>query len=55
MLQKVSERRLKQLGLEPLAAEGGVITRLEWEAVDGVSLMQELARELRATPIRVLR
>ncbi|MCA9093234.1 MAG: hypothetical protein KDA68_07080 [Planctomycetaceae bacterium] len=50
LLIKVGERKLKQLGLESLLKEGGVISRLEWEATDGVSLMQELARELHYTP-----
>lgn len=50
----IGEKRLKQLGLESLLDAGGVISRLEWEAFDGVSLMQEVARELRFTPIRPL-
>ena len=44
---------MKQLGLEPLLKTGGVINRFDWEAVDGVSLMQEVARELRYTPFGV--
>lgn len=51
VLTKVGEKRVKQLGLEPLLKTGGVISRFDWEAVDGVSLMQEVARELRYTPI----
>ncbi|MCA9118097.1 MAG: hypothetical protein KDA79_23660, partial [Planctomycetaceae bacterium] len=54
ILRKVGEKRLKQLGLESLIRAEGVIGRLEWEAIDSVSLMQELARELRATPWRQL-
>ena len=50
ILERVGKRRLKLLGLENLLEENGVITRLEWEAVDAVSLMQELARELGYTP-----
>src|SRR5262249_51008147 len=50
LLKKVGEKRLKELGLEALTRPGGVIGRLEWEAVDGYSLMQEVARELRFTP-----
>lgn len=45
----VGRRGLKELGLEGLL-DGGVVSRLEWEAVDGVSLMQALARKLRYTP-----
>ncbi|MEM9702297.1 MAG: hypothetical protein AAF907_07625 [Planctomycetota bacterium] len=52
--EKVGERDLKQLGLEPLL-DGGVIGRPEWEATfKGVSLMQELARRLRYTPVTPL-
>jgi serine/threonine-protein kinase len=50
LVQAVGETKLKRLGLEALSRPGGAISRLEWEAVDGVSLMQELARELRYTP-----
>jgi serine/threonine-protein kinase len=50
----VGETKLKRLGLDALL-RGGVIGRLDWEAVDGVSLMQELARELRCTPFAVPR
>jgi serine/threonine-protein kinase len=53
IVRKVGEKRLKQLGLEALVEDRGVVGRLEWEAVGSVSLMQELARELRATPLRV--
>jgi mono/diheme cytochrome c family protein len=49
LLGSVGERRLKELGLEILTKKG-VIGRPEWEAVDRVSLMQELARDLRYTP-----
>jgi serine/threonine-protein kinase len=55
LMQKVGETKLKRLGLEALLNEGGVIGRAEWEAVDGVSLMQEVARELRYTPWRMPR
>ena len=48
--KKVGEKTFKQLGLEALLRTGGVISRLEWESSseqrDGISLMQELAREL---------
>ena len=54
ILTSVGAKKLKQLGLDVLLKEGGVISRLEWEAIDGVSLMQELARELRYTPYRPL-
>lgn len=50
LLIKVGEKNMKKLGLESLLKPGGVINRLEWEAREGVSLMQELARELRYTP-----
>ena len=54
LLIGVGAKRLKQLGLDALLEEGGVIGRLEWEAFDGPSLMQQLARELRFTPFRPL-
>jgi Planctomycete cytochrome C len=47
---KIGEKNLKKLGLEALMQKGGAISRLEWESIDGVSLMQELSRELRYTP-----
>jgi serine/threonine-protein kinase len=50
LVKKVGEKRFKELGLEALTRPGGVVGRLEWEAVDGYSLMQEVARELRFTP-----
>ena len=54
LLIKVGEKKLKKLGLEALLKDNGVINRLEWEATEGVSLMQELARELRYTPFTSL-
>jgi serine/threonine-protein kinase len=51
-VKRVGEKKIKQLGLEPLLKEGGLISRAEWEALEGISLMQETARELRATPFR---
>lgn len=53
VLSKVGEKRMKQLGLDPLLKTGGVISRFDWETVDGVSLMQEVARELRYTPFGI--
>jgi serine/threonine-protein kinase len=53
LVARVGRKKLKQLGLDALL-EGGVIGRLEWEAVDGTSLMQEVARELGATPSRTV-
>jgi hypothetical protein len=50
ILQNVGATKLKRLGLETLLKPGGVISRAEWEATAGVSLMQQLARELRCTP-----
>jgi hypothetical protein len=55
IIEKVGEKKLKQLGLENLTKKGGVIPRTEWEAKDGVSLMQELARELRYTPYNTVK
>ena len=52
LLKKVGEKRLKELGLEVLTRPGGLVPRYQWEALDGVSLMQELARELKYTPLR---
>lgn len=52
IVQRVGARRMKELGLESLLKPGRAITRLEWEASAGISLMQELARELDYTPIR---
>jgi hypothetical protein len=54
LLISVGAKRLKQLGLDALLEDGGVISRLEWAAFDGPSLMQTLARELRYTPVRPL-
>jgi serine/threonine-protein kinase len=51
---KIGEKKLKQLGLGGLLERGEVVSRPEWESVNGVSLMQEVARELRATPVRRL-
>jgi len=51
LLKKVGERRLKELGLEALTRPGGVVGRFEWEAVDGNSLMQDVAQALRFTPL----
>jgi serine/threonine-protein kinase len=50
--KRIGEKKIKQLGLEPLLKEDGLISRAEWEALEGISLMQETARELRATPFR---
>jgi hypothetical protein len=50
LVKTVGATELKRLGLEPLSKTGGVIGRLEWEAIDGISLMQELALKLRYTP-----
>jgi hypothetical protein len=49
-VQQLGAGRLKELGLEALTSPGGVVGRLQWEAMDGYSLMQEVARELRFTP-----
>jgi mono/diheme cytochrome c family protein len=49
-VQKIGAGRLKELGLEMLTKPGGLVARLQWEASDGFSLMQEVARELRFTP-----
>ncbi|MFH5806720.1 hypothetical protein [Alienimonas sp. DA493] len=52
--ERISHRDFKELGLEPLL-DGGTIGRPEWEATyRGVSLMQELARRLRYTPVTPL-
>lgn len=51
LVARVGERKMKQLGLEALLRKDGYISRLEWEANDGYSLMQEVAKELRATPV----
>ena len=52
IVRQVGETKLKRLGLDGLL-RGGVVSRQEWEATSGLSLMQELARELRLTPIMV--
>jgi hypothetical protein len=52
IVRTVGETKLKRLGLDRLL-RGGEVSRQEWEAVDGLSLMQELARELRLTPLMV--
>ena len=50
--QQVGTTPLKRLGLDGLLEKGGVVSRADWEAINGHSLMQELARELRYTPVR---
>ncbi len=50
LVRQVGETPLKRLGLDGLA-RGDVVSRDQWEAVDGLSLMQQLARELRFTPV----
>jgi len=52
VLKRIGEKKMKELGLEPLGRPGGLVGRYQWEAVDGVSLMQEVARELSFTPLR---
>ena len=55
ILRAAGEHRLKELGLEALAVQNGVVQRLDWEALnDGLSLMQNLARTQRYTPWRKL-
>ena len=47
--------KLRKLGIGPLES-GGLIKREEWEVIDGVSLYQEVARELGlGTPILMVR
>jgi len=53
--QKLGQKELQHLGLGVLRQKGGVIGRLEWEIVDGRSLMQIVAHSLGATPFTVLR
>jgi serine/threonine-protein kinase len=53
--QLLGQKELRQLGLGVLRQKGGVIGRLEWEIVDGRSLMQIVAHSLGATPFTVLR
>ncbi|MCA9053935.1 MAG: hypothetical protein KDA75_08865 [Planctomycetaceae bacterium] len=52
IIRQVGRQRMKELGLEPLLLPGGVVPRLQWETGDGISLMQELARDLGFTPWR---
>ena len=51
VLRKLGDKRLKQLGLEGLFQPGGLISRADWETIDGYSLMQEVAKDLGATPV----
>jgi hypothetical protein len=51
LLAKVGEKKFKQLGLDALLRDGGSVSRADWEAVNGYSLMQEVAKELGATPV----
>lgn len=51
IVRNVGETKLKRLGLDGLLKEGGVVSRNEWEALDGISLMQQLAQELRLEPV----
>jgi mono/diheme cytochrome c family protein len=52
IIRQVGTTPLKRLGLDGLLEKGGVVSRADWEAINGHSLMQELARELRYTPVR---
>jgi mono/diheme cytochrome c family protein len=54
LVRRVGEKPLKALGLDAVL-RGGIISRQEWEAVDGTSLMQEVARGLGATPSRTVK
>jgi hypothetical protein len=49
IIKQVGQTKLKRLGLDALLT-GGSVSRKEWEAVDGVSLMQQLAQEMRLEP-----
>jgi len=53
LVTSVGGKTLKKLGLDSLLRDG-TISRAEWEAFAGPSLMQLLARELRYTPVRPL-
>ena len=54
LVELAGSRNLRRLGLEGLTRDG-LISRSEWEATDkGVSLMQQLARLIRLTPITPL-
>lgn len=50
LILRVGLKTLKELGLETLTQKDGVISRLDWEAFDGTSLMQDLANQLGFTP-----
>ena len=50
--QQLGVQAVRELGLTPVLSGAGVIGRAEWEASDGVSLMQETAAALGLTPIR---
>lgn len=52
IVKKVGEQKLKQLGLDAVFAGKAFISRAEWEAFDGISLAQELGRELSLVPYR---
>lgn len=54
LMRVAGSRNIRRLGLESLTRDG-VISRAEWEAKDqGISLMQQLARVLRLTPVSAL-
>lgn len=54
LLRIAGSRNLRRLGLESLTRDG-LISRAEWEAKDqGISLMQQVARVLRLTPVSPL-
>ncbi|MFG0333237.1 MAG: hypothetical protein ACF8TS_07750 [Maioricimonas sp. JB049] len=52
LILRVGLRTLKELGLDALAQKEGVISRLDWEAIEGTSLMHDLAFQLGFTPQR---
>ena len=49
----LGDREFAALGLDVLTKPGGVIARLEWETIDGRSLMQIVANRLGGTPVNI--
>jgi mono/diheme cytochrome c family protein len=51
---KIGDGRLRELGLAVLLQKDGVLNRVEWDTLRARSLMQRVAAELDATPLKVV-
>jgi len=51
----LGQQEFRLMGLDVLLKPGGVIGRLEWDVIDGMSLMQRVAKALGGNPFNVPR